>query len=332
MSAEDARRAGPRFPQERSWQLRLVEYFVAVMEHGSVTKAAQALFIAQPSLSQAIRNLERQLGVQLFHRTGRKLVLTEDGKAFAEPARRILRDVQRAREAVQQVRATAAGQLDLAVVPALAVHPLPLIAGEFRRQHPGVLLNVMDPGGAAATAEEVRRGNAELGLTELPATSGSLRSKPLYQQEVVLVAPPSLAARLPDPVPLAAVADIPLVMETSETSVRPLLHEDLAATARTVAVECAHRQAIWHLVMNGAGATFLPRELAAQELPEAVRLSTVPPIHRSVGVVHRPGPLSPAAAAFLTVAETVVPVEAPPGKPVQPGTADPASTPGRTAE
>src|SRR5690606_4195885 len=144
-------------------------------------------------------------------------------------------DVQRAREAVQQVRATAAGQLDLAVVPALAVHPLPLIAGEFRRQHPGVLLNVMDPGGAAATAEEVRRGNAELGLTELPATSGSLRSKPLYQQEVVLVAPPSLAARLPDPVPLAAVADIPLVMETSETSVRPLLHEDLAATARTVA-------------------------------------------------------------------------------------------------
>ncbi|WP_443209948.1 LysR family transcriptional regulator, partial [Rhodococcus rhodochrous] len=62
--------------------LHLVTYFVAVVDHGGITKAAQALYISQPSLSQAIRTLERRLDTTLFDRTGRRLTLTEDGRVL----------------------------------------------------------------------------------------------------------------------------------------------------------------------------------------------------------------------------------------------------------
>jgi DNA-binding transcriptional LysR family regulator len=282
--------------------LRLVEYFVAVIDHGSVTKAAQALYIAQPSLSQAIRSLERQLGVQLFHRTGRQLVLSADGEAFVKPARRILQDVDRARSAVHDVRAMGSGQLDIAALATLAAHPLPELAGEFQRRHPGVLLNVIDPGGSARVVDAVRRGNAELGLTKLPLHNSSLRTYELHTQEIVLVLPPELAEQLPDPVPLAAVAGIPLVLEFTDSTTRTIVDDVLDTAMQTVAVECANRQAVWDLVAHGAGATFLPRHLAETELEGVVLRSTVPEIWRSVGFVHRPGPLSPAAEAFLAIA------------------------------
>lgn len=189
---------------------------MAVIDHGSITKAAQALYIAQPSLSQAIRGLERQLGVQLFRRTGRQLVLTADGKAFVEPARRVLRDVQRARNAVQDVRSMTTGQLDIAALATLAAHPLPQLAGAYQQRYPGVRLNITDPGSTARVLDEVRRGDAELGLTKLPVDNSSLRAVPLADEEIVLVLPPDLAASLPDPVPLDSMRGIPLVLEFTE--------------------------------------------------------------------------------------------------------------------
>ena len=83
--------------------LHLVTYFVAVVDHGGITKAAQSLYISQPSLSQAIRTLERRLGVTLFDRTGRRLELTEAGRKLDVAARRILADVDRARSKVTLV-------------------------------------------------------------------------------------------------------------------------------------------------------------------------------------------------------------------------------------
>lgn len=283
--------------------LRLVEYFVAVVDHGSVTKAAQALYIAQPSLSQAIRNLERQLGVQLFDRSGRRLTLTADGQLFAGPARQILADVERAKARVHSVRDLVTGRLEIAALSTLSVDPLPELTSRLLQRHPGILVNVLDPGSSAGVVSQVRRGEAELGLTDLPVKSGTLETRELWDQEIALVLPPALAAELPDPVPLDAVAAIPLVMEFSDASGRSIIDEGLDKAIGYVAVECAHRQAIWELVMHGAGATFLPRRVAESELTGVVVRSTVPQIRRSVGFVFRPGPLSPAAAAFLSVAD-----------------------------
>jgi DNA-binding transcriptional LysR family regulator len=282
--------------------LRLIAYFIAVIDHGGITKAAKELYIAQPSLSQAIRSLERQLGTQLFDRSGRGLTLTEDGRSFAGPARQILADVDSAKRRVHAVRDLVAGRLEIAVLSALSADPLPELIGRLRRVHPGILVTVLDPGSSSGVVSQVRQGHAELGLTDFPVKSDMLQTRELWEQEIALVLPPDLAAALPDPVPLAAVAEIPLVLESSEAGGRATVDDALDEAIDFVAVECAHRQAIWELVMHGAGATFLPRRIAETELRNVVVRSTLPQVRRTVRLVHRPGPLSPAATAFLEVA------------------------------
>jgi DNA-binding transcriptional LysR family regulator len=282
--------------------LRLVAYFVAVIDHGGITKAAKELYIAQPSLSQAIRSLERQLGAQLFDRSGRGLTLTADGQAFAGPARQILADVESAKRRVHAVRDLLTGRLEIAVLSTLSADPLPRLISELRRLHPGILVTVRDPGSSSGVESQVRQGHAELGLTDFPVKSDMLRTRELWDQEITLVLPPDLAATLPDPVPLEAIAEIPLVLEYSDAGGRAAIDDALGQAIDLVAVECAHRQAIWELVMHGAGATFLPRPIAEAELRNVVVRSTSPQVRRTVRLVHRSGPLSPAATAFLEVA------------------------------
>jgi DNA-binding transcriptional LysR family regulator len=275
--------------------LRLLEYFLAVVDHGGITKAAEALYIAQPSLSQAIRSLERELGVDLFDRSGRRLTLTGAGESLAVAARRIGHDVDQARAEVQAVRDLASGRLEVAATPTLEIDPLPELASRMRREYPGILLSVLIPGGAAQVLHEVRQGRAELGLTELPDRADALHACPLETQEITLVLPPGIAADLPDPVPLAALAGVPLVTTDAGTTTMP-------ETNAQIAVECAHRPAVWELVRQGAGATFLPRRLAERHLRDVVVRSLSPRVERSTGLVFRPGPVSPAARAFLSIA------------------------------
>src|SRR6266436_7205210 len=92
-------------------ELRQIQYAVAVIDHGGFTRAAAALYVSQPSLSQGVANLEAELGTPLFRRVGRRVVLTAAGEAFQEPARQLLRDARTIREIVGAVAGLQAGRL-----------------------------------------------------------------------------------------------------------------------------------------------------------------------------------------------------------------------------
>lgn len=162
--------------------LRRLAYFVAVVEHGSVTAAAAALHVAQPSLSQSIRALERDMAVELFDRRQRPLALTAAGKALLDPARRVLADLADARAAVGCVVGLAAGWLDVAVLDALAVDVAPALA-EFRRRHPGVPVRVHGPRDEDDLVRHVVDGRCELGVTYLPVEHPAVRVEPVGRQE-----------------------------------------------------------------------------------------------------------------------------------------------------
>jgi LysR family transcriptional regulator, carnitine catabolism transcriptional activator len=285
-------------------EIRQVEYVVGVVEQGGFTKAAAALHVTQPALSEGVARLEAELGVQLFHRVGRRAVVSAAGAAFLEPARQLLRDRAVLLTSVAAVVGLETGQLDLVALPTLAVEPLSRLVGELRRRYPGVVVHVDQPEDEAGVATEVRTGRSEVGLAELPVDAPGLVSEQLLVQELVVVVPPASPLAGRRRLTMRDLVDVPLVMTPPGTPMRRLIDDAFAGIggAPNVAVETGQRDAIVPLVLAGAGAGIVPGALADAAGPSgAVGVRLSPRLRRTVGLIWRAGPVSPAAQAFLQV-------------------------------
>ncbi len=125
-------------------ELRHLHYFIAVAEHENVTRAAAALHVAQPSLSRQIRDLEDELGVELFERQANSLRLSEAGRVFLDEAREVVRRAERAVLTVRAAAAGRAGEIRLGFAPSLAIDLLPRILREFQQQYPEARVIMQD--------------------------------------------------------------------------------------------------------------------------------------------------------------------------------------------
>lgn len=281
--------------------LRQVEYVLAVVDHGGFTRAARAAHVAQPSLSQAVRRLEDELGAPLFFRLGRGVRLTPAGEAFVGPARRLVREAQNVVATVSGYATLSVGSVDIVALPTLVADPLAALIGRFRQLHPAISVRVLDPGTVANVLAMVSDGRAEIGFTDEGGTRHGLVRRGVGEQELLAVLPPGAGGET-RPIRLEAFARHPLVLAPPETSSRQVLEHALEQLGLepNVAVEVSQREAVTPLVLAGAGATALPAPLAreAKALGATVR-SFAPRLARPVSVVRRSAPLSPAAAEFL---------------------------------
>jgi DNA-binding transcriptional LysR family regulator len=288
--------------------IRQLEHFLAVVDAGGFSAAARRVHVSQPALSAAVRQLERELGTPLFARVGRRSVLTAAGEALVGPARRALQDVATGRAAVAAVAGLEGGRLTLASLPTLAADPLAGLVGRFRSAHPAVRLELADPDDSAELADLVAGGRVELGLGV--AGDGpprpDLQARPVGRQRLVVIFPPG--AGPPGTgrgLALGALAGVPLVATPPGTSSRRLLEEGLAraGVVPEVAVVTAQREAVLPLVLAGAGAALVPDALgSAAEALGAVLVRPRPALTRELVALCRPGPLAPAAQAFLALA------------------------------
>lgn len=282
--------------------LRQVDYVLAVVERGSFTKAAASMAVSQPSLSDGIRRLELELGVRLFHRLGRSVGLTDAGRAFVGPARQLTRDRDAVFESVATVRDLQSGTLDIVALPTLAADPLGRLVGGFRKAYPGISVRIAAPEDDGAVVAMVLDGRSELGLTELRTSRDDLVAVSLERQELVAVCPPRTRLASSGRLPVARLRGMPLVTTPPGTSTRDLLDRALASAGvdAVIAVETSQREAIAPLVLSGAGTSFLPARLAEPLAAQgAVIARLVPTLTRTIGLVHRPSPLTPAARAFV---------------------------------
>ena len=172
--------------------IRQLKFFLAVVDHNGFSRAAQHLMVAQPSLSQAIATFERELGMPLFHRIGRGVVLSEAGAALVGPARVVLRDLDEAKATMRALKGLRGGRIDLVTMPSPGMEPLTTILTTFSRAHPDVTVNAE----AAFTPEEVlalvRTGSAEIGVlgSAEPTQAADLDVIPLERQALVLISGP----------------------------------------------------------------------------------------------------------------------------------------------
>jgi LysR family hydrogen peroxide-inducible transcriptional activator len=166
-------------------ELSQLRYVLAVAETGNFTRAAIRSHIAQPSLSQQIIKLERELGHKLFHRLGRKAVLTDAGTAFLERARRILFEVE---DATKQLgdSPTFERKITVGAIPTLAPYLLPGLIERCRRRNPNLQVNIREDFKTTLIAEMLE-GKLDLALVSLPIEEASIQVEVLWKEPLVLV-------------------------------------------------------------------------------------------------------------------------------------------------
>jgi DNA-binding transcriptional LysR family regulator len=285
---------------------RQLEYFLAVADNGSFNRAAASLHLAQPSLSQAIRNLERELGALLFHRIGRRIELTEAGRAMIGPARQVLRDMETARATVESVKGLRTGRLEIASMPSPAVQPLSEMIGAYRRRYPAMRVDVRAMPTAVAVAAQVRSGAVEIGLagTASQLHSPDVAVHPAGRQRFVLLAPPGGPLRPGRTVTLDDLAGLTAIVAPPGTRARQLVDElrERGVPVR-IGVEAAHREAVLPLVLQGTGVALVTQAWAdLARGAGALILDLEPPQYLHIWLLSRRAPLTPAAQAFLDCA------------------------------
>jgi DNA-binding transcriptional LysR family regulator len=284
--------------------LQQLRYFVAVADDGTMTGAAARLHVSQPALSRAVRDLEEELQLRLFERIGRNVVLSPHAVPVLEAARRTLAaidDVTRAAECA------ADGPLVLCTTSSIAAlfaeRLMPAVVGRVHGRH----IRLVHADGPDEIEDVVLRGGAELGIVDL-APCSALASVKLCEEEVVLVSPPAM--ELPDPLSIAALDGLRLVLPTTGSPRRRQCDEFFAAAevTPTVVLETDDRSTWTSAVLNSVGSVLWYATNAYDATRRGARVHRFEPaMIRSLYVVHRPEDLSPGAVAFLEAVEASVP-------------------------
>lgn len=286
--------------------VRQLRYFLAVVDEGGVQAAADKLFVAQPSVSQSLHSLQRDLGADLFTRTGRRLQLTAAGEALVAPARQVLHWMDLSRAHVEAVQGLRTGRLVIATMPSQAVDPLPSIIDRFIRKYPMVQVSIRAAGTPDGVISLVRSGGVELGIMAVTATpdTGDLVVHRLNRQGFIVLS--SSDANLPAHGPLHyhQLEGQRLIIGQPGTGMRRVADHVMAVNRSTVAVvESEHREAILPMVLNGSGIAITAeswRALARETGLVVHELLTDE--HLETSLVHRDVDLSPAARAFRLIA------------------------------
>jgi len=192
--------------------LQQLAYFVAAATYGSFSAAADALHLAQPSLSEQVRRLEDELGVELFARTTRGLTLTEAGRTLQPEAEAALVAVDRARQSVVGVREVLTGTATIGIFGRPPEPMVTRVVDRFREQHPGVRVRLVGQN-SVDVAAAVRDGQTEAGLVALPIDDTGLDVRPIARDEIVFATTDARRARRP--VTIEQLADAQLVLYDS---------------------------------------------------------------------------------------------------------------------
>lgn len=283
-------------------ELHQLRYVIAVAEEGSFTRAADRLYLAQPSLSVQVRKLEQELGTRLFNRLGRGVALTSAGEAFLPHARRALFEVEQAREQVEAVLGLKLGRVALGVLPSVGSALLPDILAAFKARYPGVDVRLLEDNVSLEFERMVHDGQLDLAVIRMPCTLKDLSAQTLVREPMVALVPTAhrLAGR-PDVSLTELVGEEFITMKPGQ-GLRELV-VDVCARAGfepNITVETGQLSIVRGMVRAGVGVSVLPRLAAGRE--NLLLPLTEPYARRELGVVWRADqPLPTPTDAFLTM-------------------------------
>jgi DNA-binding transcriptional LysR family regulator len=301
-------------------ELRYLSSFVAVAEELHFGRAAKRLQMAQPPLSQQIRQLEKELGVQLFERSTRSVRLTSAGEAFLGPVRTVLEDIDIAKWVAKAAGRGEYGRVSVGFAGASSHASLPLLTRAVRAAHPGIELVMRGQTYANHALDRVADGTLDLGFVRLPVTPPGVEHRVIAEEELVCALPSDHRLAKQRRIPVADLADEPFVSFPARTgsSLRDTTVKacEAAGYHPRIVQEAPDSYTILALVAMGVGVTLtLTSCMHIQQTGLVYRPLTGAPVVLQSALAWRTDNPSAALRSVLDVAAEALPS---PG----PGTAD----------
>ena len=284
-------------------KLRHLDLVTAIAEHGSIMRAAEALYITQPAVTRGLHEVEQILGVPLFDRLHRGVAPTVYGESFVDHARAVLATLRSAEDEILRLRNADLGSVKVGTHLAGSNLLLPRAIAKLKQEHPGLTVIVKE-----ATPDTLQE---DLLAGEIDLTVGRLAAEAPNRltQEQLYLDPIRLVARVGHPVhrrrkqALADLAEYPWVLPVEQTALRrevETLFSQNGVALPANRIECTSMPTLRHLVVTTDFIAALPMLIAVQDDQLAIIDTPLPSIRTSVGVTRSSDrPLSPAAAALL---------------------------------
>lgn len=280
--------------------LRQLEYFQMVSRLNNVTRAAERLHVAQPSITVAIKKLEEELGVQLFDRNQKKITLTSEGKIFLSRVEKILADVQDAVLEMHDYHEIKRGAITVGVPPMIGSFLFPKIFANFRKIYPNIDLTISEEG-SLGIREMLEQGDLDLGIIILARESKFLESIPISHNQILACLPHEHRLSLKKSISFSDLKNEKFIMLKEDTYHRQVILEECAKEGFTpeIILSSSQIETIRGLVANGLGISFLIDSIAKRK-KDLISIPLSDPIKIQIALAWKKDKyLSKASQAFI---------------------------------
>jgi LysR family hydrogen peroxide-inducible transcriptional activator len=285
--------------------LRDLQYVVAVAELQHFGRAAERCHVSQPTLSMQIRKVEDYLSVELFERSGRRVLVTPAGEQIVERARVLLRDYEELRLTAKRLKDPSAGQYKLGAFPTLAPYLLPRIVPVIHESFPSLRLLLVEDK-TEQLLLKLRRGQLDLALLALPVPGDDLECCPLFDEAFLLATSAAHPLATRSSVSVDSLGEYPLLLLDEGHCLRDQALEfcKLNALEESGDFRATSLPTLMQMVSTDLGITLVP-EMATRDAPRGLHFIPFDPPapHRSIGLVWRRGAGQP--AFFTAIADLI---------------------------
>ncbi|REI12791.1 cidABC operon transcriptional activator CidR [Staphylococcus felis] len=242
--------------------IKQMTYFVEIVKQGGMTRAAEALYIAQPTISKAIKELEHELDNVLFDRSKRQLTLTDVGEVFYEKSLEILNLYGNLPNEISSVLGVEQGHITIGLSAIMDMERFSRVLGTFHQKYPSVTFNLIENGGKTIETQ-IRKGDINIGVTSLPVDNMQFDSFPLYSEKFQVVAHSSHPLAQQQTVEISALKDEDFILFNEDF----YLNDKIIAAARKVGFvpNIVSKISQWHFIEH-----LLSAKMGISILPENI--------------------------------------------------------------
>ncbi|MDF2814831.1 MAG: LysR family transcriptional regulator [Paenibacillus sp.] len=293
-------------------ELRQLQYAIQIAADKNFSRAAEKLHIAQPSLSQQLSKLEKEIGVLLFHRNTNAVELTHAGALFIEKAQKVIDMMEQIKQEMDDISHTRKGRLTIGSLPITGAHILPMVLPVFQKRFPEIEIVLVEE--TSARLEQLTaNGQTDLSLLSLPLVEEALSYHILIEEEIWLALPPQHPLQISDGVSVEVkqLEHEPFIILKKGQGFRKLTLDlcSQAGFSPRIVFESSNIETVQSLVAAGMGIAFVPAMVArgqwSEITPTYAALANNPT--RTLVISHRKGRyLSKAAEAFIATMKEVL--------------------------